>query len=169
MTMKEIYARRSIRKYKDEPVSEEHVKSLLRAAMYAPSAGNERPWHFVVVKDRAKLDAITEFHPFTQMLKEAPMAIVVCADVSNLKYDGAFWIQDVSASIQNILLEAVSLDLGTCWCGVYPREEYISAVKSLLNLPEHIMPGAIVAVGYPNEEREVKERFDEERVHYDNW
>jgi len=169
MTMKEIYARRSIRKYKDEPVSDEHVKSLLRAAMYAPSAGNERPWHFVVVKDRAKLDAITRFHPFTQMLKEAPMAIVVCADVSNLKYDGAFWIQDISASIQNILLEAVSLGLGSCWCGVYPREEYISEVKALLNLPEHIMPGAIVAVGHPDEEREVKERFDEERVHYDLW
>lgn len=169
MTMNEIYSRRSIRKYTDEPVTDEQVKTLLRAAMYAPSAGNERPWHFVVVNDREKLDAITAFHPFTQMLKEAPMAIIACADMSNLKYDGAFWIQDISASIQNILLEAVSLDLGTCWCGVYPREEFIREVKSLLNLPEHIMPGAIIAVGHPNEEREVKERYSEERVHYNNW
>lgn len=167
--MNEIYARRSIRKYKSDAVSDEQVKSLLRAAMYAPSAGNEQPWHFVVVTDRAKLNAITEFHPYTQMLKEAPMAIVACADMTNLKYDAAFWVQDISASIQNILLEAVTLGLGTCWCGVYPREELIDAVKSLLVLPDHIVPVAIIAVGHPDEERQVRERYSVERVHYNTW
>lgn len=86
--MKEIFERRSIRKYMDKPVEDEDLQKLLRAAMYAPSAGNEHPWHFVVVKNRETLLKIPTFHPHTMMLKEAPLAIVVCGDTSNLKYDG---------------------------------------------------------------------------------
>lgn len=167
--MKEIFSRRSIRKYDNRPVEEEKIQQLLRAAMYAPSAGNEQPWHFVIIKDREKLNEITEFHPHTQMLKEAPLAIVVCGDTSNVKYDGAFWIQDIAASIQNILLQGEAIGLGTCWCGVYPREEFVGKVSKLINLPEQVKPVAIIAVGYPGEKREVKERFKEERVHYENW
>ena len=114
--------------------------------MYAPSAGNEQPWHFVVIKDRAILDEIPKSHPYTQMVLEAPLAIVPCCDTSNLKYDGVFWIQDMSASIQNILLMAESLGLGTCWCGVYPRKEYMDKISELLGLPEHIIPVAVIAV-----------------------
>lgn len=167
--MKEIFTRRSIRKYTDEPVNDEQLQKLLRAAMYAPSAGNEKPWHFVVVKDRNKLDNIVNFHQHTQMLKEAPMAIIVCADTSNVKYDGAFWVQDISACIQNILLQGEALGLGTCWCGVYPKEEYVKETSKLVNLPDHIVPVAIVAVGHPAEEREVRERYNPDRVHYENW
>lgn len=167
--MQEIFNRRSIRKYENKPVEDEKVQKLLRAAMYAPSAGNERPWHFVLVKKRETLNKIPDFHPYTNMLMEAPLAIVVCGDTSNLKYDGAFWVQDVSASIQNILLEAQHLGLGTCWCGVYPREALIKGVSELLDLPQHIIPVGIVAVGYPAEERKVNERYNEDRVHYEKW
>lgn len=167
--MKEIFDRRSIRKYENRSVEDEKIHKLLRAAMYAPSAGNEKPWHFVVVKSRETLDKIPTFHPHTQMLKEAPLAIVVCGDTSNLKYDGAFWEQDVAASIQNILLEGQYLGLGTCWCGVYPREALVKGVLELLDLPEHIKPVGIVAVGYPGEEREVRERYNEDRVHQEKW
>jgi nitroreductase len=167
--MKEIFTRRSIRKYKDQPVDDEQLQKLLRAAMYAPSAGNEKPWHFVVLKDRENLNTITEFHPHTQMLKEAPLAIIVCADTSNVKYDGAFWVQDIAASIQNILLEGEALGLGTCWCGVYPNEKLVENMAKLINLPEHIIPVAIVAVGHSAEVREVRERYNPERVHYENW
>jgi len=167
--MKEIFNRRSIRRYEDKPVGEEDIKKLLRAAMYAPSAGNEKPWHFVIIKDREKLNEITNIHIHTQMLKEAPLAILVCADTSNLKYGGAFWIQDISASIQNILLEGEHIRLGTCWCGVYPRQELVDGVSELFNLPEHIKPVSIIAVGYPAEQREVQERFNPDRVHYENW
>ncbi|MCC5909759.1 MAG: nitroreductase family protein [Clostridiaceae bacterium] len=167
--MKEIFTRRSIRKYKDQAVNQEQIQQMLRAAMYAPSAGNEKPWHFVVMKDRDKLNAITEFHPHTQMLKEAPLAIIVCADISDVKYDGAFWVQDIAACIQNILLQAEALGLGTCWCGVYPKEQLVEGVAKLTNLPEHIIPVAVVAVGHPAEQREVRERYNPNRVHHEIW
>lgn len=167
--MKEIFERRSIRKYLDKPVEDEDLHKLLRAGMYAPSAGNERPWHFVVIKNKETLEKIPTFHPHTAMLKEAPLAIVVCGDTSNLKYDGAFWVQDISACIQNILIEGQYLGLGTCWCGVYPREELVKEVSDLLDLPDHIKPVAIVAVGHPAEAREVKERYKEDRVHHERW
>lgn len=167
--MKEIFNRRSIRKYEEQPVTDEKIQRILRAAMYAPSAGNERPWHFIVIKDRKTLDEIPKHHPHTEMLKEAPMAIVPCCDTSNLKYDGAFWIQDMAAAIQNILLEAKHLGLGSCWCGVYSREILMEPVARILNIPEHIIPVAVIAIGYPGEEREVRERYNEDRVHYEKW
>ena len=167
--MKEIFNRRSIRRYENKPVDDNDIQRLLRAAMYAPSAGNERPWHFVIIKDRNKLNEITNIHIHTQMLKEAPLAILACVDTTDLKYDGAFWIQDISASIQNILLEGEHIGLGTCWCGVYPRQELVDGVSKLFDLPEHIKPVSIIAVGHPAEQREVRERFDPDRVHYENW
>jgi len=167
--MKEIFTRRSIRKYQDKPVEQEQIQQILRAAMYAPSAGNERPWHFVIIKDREKLNSITTFHPYTQMLKEAPVAIVPCADISDVKYDGLFWIQDMSASIQNILLQAQALGLGTCWCGIYPKEELVEKVSKLINAPSNIIPVAVIALGHPAEQREVGERYSQDRVHNEVW
>lgn len=167
--MKEIFSRRSIRKYEDKPVEQDKIDKMLRAAMFAPSAGNEKPWHFIVIKDRSTLNAITEFHPHTHMLKEAPMAILVCADISNVKYDGAFWVQDIAACVQNMLLEAESIGIGTCWCGVYPREELVENMKKLIELPEHIVPVSIVAAGYPAEQREVRDRYSASRVHNEKW
>ncbi len=167
--MKEIFSRRSIRKYENKPVDDEMIHKLLRAAMYAPSAGNEQPWHFIVIKDRETLEEIPKFHPHTQMLYEATLAIVPCCDTTILKYDGAFWIQDMAASIQNILLEAKHLGLGSCWCGVYARKELVHAVRNVLNIPEHIIPVSIIALGHPGEDREVRERFRPERVHYEKW
>jgi nitroreductase len=167
--MKEIFSRRSIRKYENKPVTDEQIYKLLRAAMYAPSAGNESPWHFVVIRDRSVLDEIPKHHPYTQMLLEAPLAIIPCCDTSNLKYDGIFWIQDMSASIQNILLQAESMGLGTCWCGVYPRKELVNKISEILSLPEHIIPVAVIAVGHPREKRKVEERYKPDRVHYNRW
>lgn len=167
--MKEIFNRRSIRKYQDKPIEEELIQKLLRAAMYAPSAGNEKPWQFIVIKDRNKLDEINTFHPHTQMLKEAPLAILVCADRSNLKYDGAYWIQDMAACTQNILLEGEYLGLGTCWCGIYPSEEREERLKEMFKIPENFTPFSLVAVGYPAEERQVRERYNPDRVHYEKW
>lgn len=167
--MNEIFSRRSIRKYKNKKVSDEQIEQLLKAAMHAPSAGNEQPWHFIVIKERDTLNEITKYHPYTQMLKEAPLAIIPCGDTRNLRYDGMFWIQDISAAIQNILLQAESMGLGTCWCGVYPREELVSSISKITNLPDYIKPVAVIAVGYPSEKREVNERFKSDRIHYEKW
>ncbi len=167
--MKEIFARRSIRKYEGKPVSDDQIRQLLKAAMYAPSAGNEQPWHFVVVKDRILLDEISVRHPFAKMLKQAPMAIVPCCDTGTVKYNGAFWIQGISAAIQNILLEATHLGLGSCWCGVYPRDKLVDKISQILKLPSDIIPAAIVVVGHPGEKVEKPERFIPERIHFDKW
>lgn len=167
--MKEIYTRRSIRKYKDIPLEESQILQVIRAGTYAPSAGNEKPWHFIVITKRETLEAITSFHPYTQMLKSAPVAIIACADLTNIKYEGVFWIQDMSAAVQNMLLEATSMNLGSCWCGVYPNPVLVDNLSMLLELPSNIVPAAIVALGVADEAREIDERFNASLVHYEKW
>lgn len=167
--MKEIYTRRSIRKYKDIPLEESQILQVIKAGTYAPSAGNEKPWHFIVITKRETLVAITSFHPYTQMLKSAPVAIIACADLTNIKYEGVFWIQDMSAAVQNMLLEATSLNLGSCWCGVYPNLVLVENLSVLLDLPSNIVPAAIVALGVADEAREIDERFNASLVHFEKW
>jgi Nitroreductase len=159
--------RRSIRHYTPQPVSEELLESLLRAAMQAPSAGNSQPWYFVVIRDRQVLDTIPTFHPFAEMLKEAPLAIVMCAQ-ERPNYP-SYWIQDCSAAIQNILLAAHAQGLGGVWLGVHPRQDRAANVSKLLGLPDDIHPLGIVSIGYPAEEKEPIDRFSPERIHTDHW
>jgi nitroreductase len=163
-----LLSRRSIRKYAAEAVSEEAVRRLLEAAMAAPSAGNEQPWHFVVIRDRATLDEIPTFHEHAQMMHEAPLAILVCADDRSKKYE-IFWPQDCAAATQNLLLAAHASGLGAVWVGVYPVEGLITRLKKLLGLPPEVTPFALVAVGHPAEEKPPAERYDEARVHRERW
>jgi nitroreductase len=166
--MNSIFERRSIRKYTNQEISDETIEKLLRAAMAAPSAGNEQPWHFIVIRDRETLNAIPKFHPYSQMLKEAPAAIIVCGDSSLEKFQG-YWVQDCSAATQNILLEAQEMGLGSVWLGVYPMEERVNGLKSLLKLPAYVTPLCILPIGYPAESREPADRYDPIRVHADQW
>lgn len=166
--MEEIFERRSIRKYQDKKVEAKKIGKLLEAAVAAPSAGNEQPWHFVVIKDRERLDYLAEIHPYAKMLKEAPLAIAVCADLNKQKHQG-FWVQDCSAATQNILLEAVSLDLGAVWIGCHPAEEREKAVSEYLEVPAGFKTLSLIAVGYPAEEKGKVDRLNEDIVHYENW
>ena len=161
-----ILTRRSIRKYTKEPIPEEMVNKLLEAAMSAPSAHNQQPWHFVVLKDRDIIDEIPKFHGYAKMLPEAPLAIVVCGDTA--KAD-AYWVQDCSAATQNILVAARALGLGAVWLGVYPQEERVKALRNLTGVPDEITPFAIISIGYPAEEKPPANRFSATRVHYNNW
>ena len=163
-----IQARRSIRKYKDEAVSEEQVETLLRAAMAAPSAGNEQAWGFVVIRDRGNLDKAMQAHPYAGMLSTAPVAILVCGDLARDTHDG-MWVQDCSAAVQNLLLAAANIGLGTCWCGVHPRREREDAFRELCALPESIVPFALVAVGVPDEDKGPADYYDPTRVHQETW
>jgi nitroreductase len=167
-TLDAIFTRRSIRKYTDRPVPEELVAGLLKAAMAAPSAGNEQAWQFIVIRDRALLDAIPKFHPYSAMLKHASVAILVCGDLTLEKYKG-FWVQDCSAATQNLLLAAAAQGLGAVWTGVYPLEDRVSGMRKLLNLPEHVIPLSLVPVGFPAELPAKADRFKGERVHKDRW
>lgn len=166
--MEAILARRSIRRYTDRPVPDQVIKELLEAAMSAPSAKDERPWHFVVVRDRKVLDEIPHHHPYAQMLKQAPVAIVVCADLRLDKCDG-FWVQDCSAATENILIAAQAKGLGAVWVGIYPVEDRVRAMRRILGMPEHVVPLALVPVGYPAEHKPPANRYDTARIHYDRW
>ena len=166
--MEAILSRRSIRRYTSEPVSDDLEEELLRAAMSAPSAGNERPWHFVIIKDRRTMKSIQEFHPFARMLDEAPMAILVCGDVNLEKYHG-FWVQDCSAATENILIAARALGLGAVWLGLHPLEERVTGMRKLLGIPDHVVPLSLVSVGYPKDEPRPADRYQAARVHYDRW
>lgn len=166
--MEAIFNRKSIRKYKDIKVSEEIVEKLLKAAMAAPSAGNQQPWEFVVLRDKEVMRKITEFHPYSKMLLNTDVAIVICGDEAKEKFKG-YWVQDCSAAAENILLAAEAMGLGAVWLGVYPMEDRVSSLKELLNLPDSVIPLSIIPVGYPDEQRKPADRFNEERIHYDRW
>ena len=166
--MDAILKRRSIRKYTGEPVPENAIKDLLEAAMAAPSAGNEQPWHFIVIKDRAILDQIPRVHPYSQMIKQAPVAILVCGDL-NLAAHGEMWVQDCAAATENLLIAVQARGLGAVWLGVYPREERMDGLRKLLRIPENVVPFSLIPVGYPAERKPPASRYKESRVHYDRW
>jgi nitroreductase len=168
MSLELLSARRSIRQYTGQEVSNEEITQVLKAAMAAPSAGNEQPWEFVVVRDRAKLDRIPTFHPHALMLKHAPVAILVCGDLNREVHKG-YWVQDCSAATQNLLLAVQALGLGGVWVGVYPKEERVNGFRQLLGIPEHVVPFALIPIGHPAEQKPPADRFNESRVHYDQW
>ncbi|HOX25532.1 MAG TPA: nitroreductase family protein [Candidatus Krumholzibacteria bacterium] len=163
-----IFTRRSIRHYTAEPIRDELVETLLRAGMAAPSAGNQQAWEFMVVDDRRVLDAIPEIHPYAQMCREAPLCLAVCADLSRERYAG-FWVQDCSATTQNILLAAHSLGLGAVWLGIMPGGDRARRVAQLLGLPAGVEPLSLVAVGHPAETKPAEDRFDPGKVHRNAW
>ncbi|MET1124819.1 MAG: nitroreductase family protein [Archaeoglobaceae archaeon] len=167
-----IYTRRSIRNYAEKEISDEDLMKILKAAMQAPSAGNEQPWHFVVVKSREKLKELSEAHPYGSMLARAAAAIVVCCDPKLSRYQLPMWVQDCSAATQNILLAARCLGIGSCWLGVYPNEGRMKSIARILRVPEDIVVFSVVSLGYPRSEEEFYEapgRFKEERIHYEEW
>jgi len=161
-----IFARRSIRKYTAEPVKEKEIRTMLEAAMAAPSASNLKPWHFIVVTHRQKLDNLARVHPYAKMLLEAPLCIAVCGDIT---ISSDFWVQDCSTASENLLLGATALGLGAVWLGVYPREERISGIRKVLNIPKTIVPLNLISIGHPAEEKEPRTQYDKLRVHRNHW
>ena len=166
--MKALLERRSIRTYTSEPVPDEIIKEVIMAAMCAPSAGNEQPWHFIVINERKILDEIPAFHKQGAMVKKAPAAILVCGDLEKEVHKG-FWIQDCSAAIENLLIAIADKGLGAVWTGLYPREDRVEGMRRLLGIPGHIVPLALIPLGYSNEKNRPVERFDPSRIRYNKW
>ncbi len=163
-----LHARRSIRQFTQEPVSEEHIHTLLDAAMVAPSAGNSQPWQFVVINDPTILAQIPAINIYAAMAPKAPISILVCGDTLAEKYRG-FWVQDCAAATQNILLAATGLGLGAVWTGIYPLEDRVEAFSALLQLPKHVIPLSLVVIGHTTSAQEPKSRFDSKKVHVNTW
>lgn len=163
-----VLSRRSIRRFTTQPLTADELRTLLEAAMAAPSAGNEQPWQFIVLTERAALEAIHRIHPYSDMLLEAPAAIVVCGDM-RLDKHGGYWVQDCSAATQNVLIAANALELGAVWLGVYPREDRVRDFQQALTLPEQVIPMSLVAIGHPAEHLPPAQRYNPERVHSNHW
>ncbi len=161
-----ILARRSIRKYTDEPVSEEHITAMLEAAMSAPSGMNLKPWHFVVVSEREKLNRLGATTKSWGMLKEAPQAVVVCGDPG---ISEKYWDQDSIAALENLLIAVSMLGLGGVWLGCHPNPERVGPVREILGIPAPVVPIAVLSIGHPAEEKEPRTQYDEERVHRNGW
>jgi nitroreductase len=163
-----LLKRRSIRRYSNKPVDKSEIRLMLKAGMYAPSARNEQPWHFIVIDDRGILDKIRKVHPYASMLSGAALAILVCGD-ENLELSKGYWPVDCSAATQNILLAAYDLGLGAVWLGVYPRQERQSAINKIFELPSNVQAFSLISIGHPAEEKGVPDRFKEDRIRWNEW
>ena len=162
--MKEIFERVSIRRYTDQPVEEEKILAILRAAMAAPSAGNQQPWEFFVIRDRAMLEALSQVTPYSGCTKRAPVAIVSA-------YREKLWAPsyaqiDMSIAMENLWLACGEQGLGGVWLGIAPVEDRMKAVEEIVGIPEGLRAFAIFPLGYPAESRKQQDRFDESRIHY---
>jgi nitroreductase len=161
-----IEKRRSVRKFQaGVPVTKEQLNRLLEAAMMAPSACNSRPWEFIAVTKREILDEIARIHPYAKMCETASAAIIIVA-IPQEKMPEGYFPQDCGAATQNILLEAVSMGLGTCWCGVYPKEERIAPFRQLFNIQEQKNTFNVIAIGTPAESPVQRGRIEETKVTY---
>lgn len=164
--------RTSVRQYAPErTIGADTVETLLRAAMSAPSAVNKQPWEFVVLDNREAIDSLAEVLPYAKMLTGAPLAVVTCGNMERaLEGEGrGFWIQDVSAATENLLLAAHAMGLGAVWTGVYPDSTRTADVSRALGLPSNVIPLAVVPIGYLAGPQTPKDKWDAGKVHKNGW
>ncbi len=167
-----ILTRLSVRSFKEgAEIPQNVLTDILKAGMAAPSAMDRRPWSFVVITQKERLKALAAAHPHAKMLLSASAAIIPLAtvDLSQPGMEKAFWIQDMSAVTENILLSAHSKGLGAVWVGVYSVDERVKAISEFLELPAGTVPFSIIPLGYPAGQGEPKDKFDESRIHWEKF
>ncbi|MFH0748650.1 MAG: nitroreductase family protein [Candidatus Bathyarchaeota archaeon] len=156
---KVLEERRSIRKYKPDPIPDELITEILESARIAPSSSNRQPWHFIVVKDANKKKAFG----LREWAVEAPAIIVGCVDTA---VSPKWHLVDFAIAFEHIILAATNLGLGTCWMGRLENE----SAKKILNIPENINVVAVTPLGYPDEKPEPKGRKTlSEIVHFETF
>lgn len=161
-----LLKRRSVRKFTNEPVSEEMIDALLHAAMSGPSACNKKPWEFYVVTNEERLEELKKASKFTNF--SAKLVIVVCGNLLRALplQLASYWIQDCSAATENILLRVTDLGLGAVWCGIHPQKRAEERVRKMLDIPKTQVPLNVIFIGHPAEEPESRDQYDEKRIHY---
>lgn len=165
-----IFSRRSVRKYLDREVPDEMIHDLLEAAMAAPSAVARDPWHFIVLKKRESLNRLADILTHGQMLRQATAAFVVCGDITRAHDQlESYMLQDLSAAVENVLIAANTLGLGTCWLGVHPRQERMDGIRKMFALPDTIIPMCGIAIGWPDDQPPPRTRFSPDKVHWEKW
>jgi nitroreductase len=169
--MSAIFERRSVRDFLSRPVEPEKIERILRAGFAAPSAHNRQPWEFMVISAREDLDAIAAMSPYAHMCARAAAAIVPCVNLQKGEAapEDTWWVQDLSAATENILLQIVEEGLGGVWLGWYPDKNRTRDFSVRFKLPSHILPFSVIALGYPAKTPVPADRFDPTRVHYGIW
>ena len=174
-----ILSRKSVRSYTDQPVSDEQVETMLRAAMAAPTGMNVQPWRFVVVRDQAVKDKLAG--PRGGMIAQAPVVFVICGettlmrkpfgqpDAEAVEVENGNWTQDCSAATENLLLAAEALGLGAVWTAAFPYEDRVAPIREALGLPDNVAPLCVVPCGYPAGDDQPKDKWKPENIHYDKW
>lgn len=163
-----IFTRRSVRRFTPEPIAESDLETLLRASMQAPSADNGQPWYFVVINDREIMDSIPKIHPWSEMMREAALGILVCGRIAEGEM-GEYWQQDCAAATENILLTAHGIGLGAVWLGICPDKKRMADFSALVGLPGDVQPFCLIALGHPAHAYQASNRFDPARIHYNHW
>lgn len=163
-----LFTRRSIRRFSSRPVSEADINTILRAAMASPSSRDEEVWRFIVIDRRDVLDALPSLHPSAGPAKDAPLAILLCADIA-AEAEDVFWPQDCAAATQNMLLAARALGLGSLWCGIHPLEEREEAFRRYFGIPGMVRPFSLTVIGWPLQEFFEEDRWDASHVHLNSW
>jgi len=166
--MDAILSRRSVRTYEDRPVPEEAVRALLDVLFSSPTAADARPWHFVVVDRKEILERLGRDMEHCEMLQQARLGLLICADPSLEKIPG-FWPQDCAAAAENALVAVNALGLGGVWVALYPLEDRMGSVRKALEIPANIMPFALLSIGFPAEFPGRQDRYDAKRVHRNGW
>ena len=166
--MKEIFNRRSVRKYSNLPIEAEKMDKIIRAATQAPSAGNQQPWEFLVVQERELLEQLSLLSTYAGPIKESAAAIVLFGNGEHMLFPEN-WQMDLSAAAENILLEAVHFELGAVWLGVAPQKDRVEYITKLFDLPQNIWPFGVIAMGYPETENKFVDRYDKSKVHFNKF
>jgi nitroreductase len=165
-----LFARRSVRNFATGDVSESAVTDMLEAAMAAPSAACKDPWEFIVIRDIIQRGEIAEGLPNGKFLAQAAVGIVVCGNLEKAHAgELSYLLQDCSAAIENLLLAAQGLGYGACWLGVHPRQERVTLLRTLLDIPDHVLPVGIAAIGVPAVMPAPRTRFRAGAVHLERW
>ncbi|MFZ2539411.1 MAG: nitroreductase family protein [Oscillospiraceae bacterium] len=168
-TLEAIYNRRSCRDYTDERVSEDEINILLKAAFSAPTAVNAQPWEYIVINQIEVLNKIRDKMFFAKY--NAPAAIVVCGN-SNLTLKGQdkdLWICDCSAAIENMLLAATDIVLGSVWIGIFPIESRMKTIREILDIPQHVNPLGMIYIGHAVHKDEGRCRYNEKAGYWQKY
>lgn len=169
MEMNSIMQRRSIRKFEDRPVEKEKIENILRAAMQTPTAKDSRCWEFLIVTDRTACEAISKMSEFAMCAAQAPAVIIPMVNFRNENPSELWWVENLAAATQTILIQAEEEGLGAVWLGMYPLEERTSQLREYFQLPDYIMPFAAIPVGYKLREKPFEDRYDPEKVHWESF
>lgn len=166
-----IQTRVSVRQWTGEAVSDDQIQTLLKCAFAAPSAINQQPWAILVVKDSARIAEIGQIQPASRCDNHPSVVFLLCGDMSKaIEGEGRdYWIQDVSAMMENLLVAAHAMGIDGVWSGIYPIQEKVNNIRTLFELPTHIIPLGFAVIGHPAEQPAIKDKFKSENIHYEKW